>query len=86
MMIKRLLQKGADRDKQNKKGQSCLDIAIEKDNRTIINILQSRFHCQLCSVKMPFVKVERNIFNVIFFIAIHLFVEFFTFFILLPCN
>jgi len=84
-MIKRLLQKGADREKINNKGLNSIDIATIKDNKTINDIIQNKFHCQLCSIKMPYIKIEKNIWNLIFFMSIHIIVEFFTFFLLTPC-
>jgi len=86
MMTKRLLQKGAVREMKNGKGENCIDIANRKDNREIIKILNPGFHCQLCAVKMPYIKVEGNKWGIFFFVFIHVFAEFFGFFTLIPCK
>lgn len=81
-----MLQNGADRNILDNKGRTPLNLANEKNKTTIAEMLNlSSIKCYLCVIKPPLEKVERNNYNIIFFVIVHfLFESFVTFFILLP--
>ena len=51
------------------------DLAMEKNKFQIAEMLKDKNFCQMCMVKMPLEKVEKNKTNIIFFYSIHLLVE-----------
>ena len=85
-MIKKLLQKGANKDAKDNKGRSPIKLAYEKKNQEIIKLFSDTVRCQLCAVTSPLQKLEKSSFNIIFFVLIHLFTEAAVFFFILPCN
>ena len=83
--MKKLLQKGADKKVKDLKGRTCYDLAVSKNKVTIQEMLKEGQDCQLCVLRAPVNKVDKNSFNIIFFFLIHLLIEFLMFFVLLPC-
>jgi hypothetical protein len=51
----------------------------------MIEMLKEHTSCQLCLLKTPLEKTEKNSFNISFFFIIHLIVELEVFFALIPC-
>ena len=74
-IIKRLLQKGANKYLRDNRGRTPYDLALEKNKTQIAEMLKDKSLCQMCIVKMPLEKVEKNKTNIIFFYTIHLIIE-----------
>lgn len=85
-IIKKLLQKGADKKIKDNKGRTPYDLAVAKSKFTIVEMLKEQPSCQLCVIKAPLQKVDKNSFNIIFFFILHFLIEFTVFFALLPCK
>ncbi len=85
-MIKKLLQKGADKRIKDNKGRTAYDLAIQKNKISILEMLKEKQNCQLCVFKAPMEKTKNNNLNIILFFGLHVFLEFIVFFIMLPCN
>ena len=88
-IVKSLLQSGANRDIKNKKSKTPLELAQSKRgiNNTILEMLEEeRTSCHMFVLKIPVQKLDKNNFNIYFFISAHIILESLVFFILLPCN
>lgn len=85
-IIKRLLQKGANKHLKDNRGRTPYDLAMEKNKFHIADMLKDKNLCQMCMVKMPLEKVEKNKTNIIFFFSIHLVVEPFIIGVSAPCK
>jgi palmitoyltransferase len=85
-IIKKLLQKGADKKLKDNKGRTPFDLAVAKSKLSIVEMLKEKADCQLCVLKAPMQKVDKNSFNIIFFFILHGFFESAVFFIMLPCK
>jgi choline-glycine betaine transporter len=59
---------------------------VEKNKITIIDMLKEHTSCQLCIVRNPLNRIEKNNFNIIFFFVIHIIIELMVFTIILPCK
>jgi len=84
-IIKKLLQKGADKKIKDNKGRTAFDLAISKNKTCIIDMLKDQQTFQLCVLKSPLEKTKKNNINIIMFFVMHIILEFFVIFILLPC-
>jgi hypothetical protein len=84
-IIKKLLQKGANKQLKDHKGKSPFD-HVDKNKTNIANMLKDKNKCQLCVFKAPLSKIEKNNFNITFFLVIHFIIESLVFTIILPCN
>jgi ankyrin repeat protein len=69
------LQKGANKHLKDNRGRTPYDLAMEKNKFQIGEMLKDKNFCQLCIVKMPLEKVEKNKTNIIFFYSIHILLE-----------
>jgi hypothetical protein len=84
-IIKKLLQKGAEKKIKDNKGRTPYDLAISKNKTSIIDMLKDQQTCQLWVFKAPLEKTKKNSLNIIMFFVMHLILEFIVFFIMLPC-
>ena len=85
-IVKKLIHLGADKNIRDKSNRTPLDLAIKKNKKNIEQLLNSNRCCKLCTIKVPLEKLEKSNQNIIFFILIHIILEFFTFFAILPCK
>ena len=87
-IVKKLIQYGANIEIRDKKGRSPYDIAVEKNKNTIIELLKEADNscCEISLLKPNVRRIEKNYFNLIFFILIHLLVQISSLFIVLPCK
>ena len=69
------MQKGANKHLKDIRGRTPYDLAIEKNKFQIGEMLKEKSFCQMCIVKMPLKKVEKNKTNIIFFYSIHILLE-----------
>lgn len=83
-IVKKLVQRGADVNMKDIKGRTPYDLALEKNKFVIVDMFKESQGCQLCICHNPVQKTDRSYFNVILFICLHLFIEGWLFFILLP--
>jgi ankyrin repeat protein len=87
--VKKLIQYGADVNLKDNKDRTPLDLAVEKNKRNIIELLNDSMSSECCQVnfaKRGVRKTTKNHYNLFFFIAIHLLVQAGVGIIILPCN
>ncbi len=80
------MQKGADKKIKDNKGRTPYDLAITKNKISMVEMLKEKPDCQLCVLKAPLQKTDKNSFNIIFFFILHIFIETSVFYGLLPCK
>jgi len=86
-IIKKLLQYNADRTIKDKKGRNPYDLANDKKETEIAQILMDHSdYSGFCVIKSEIFKNKRSYTNVYIFLILHLFVETGVFFFLIPCN
>ena len=66
----KLLQNNADTALKDKNGRTPLDLAINKGQDDIREILESSQKCQLCRFKAPLKQIKRNNKNIVFIFVI----------------
>ena len=69
------MQKGANKHLKDSRGRTPYDLAMEKNKFQTAEMLRDKNFCQMCIVKMPLEKVEKNKTNIIYFYTIHFLVE-----------
>ena len=77
----RLLQNGADSLLINKKGETPLQLAINKNQNDIIRLLKNNQRCQICNIRVPsrqIKKSNKNIFYVFAFQIISILIMLFS--------
>lgn len=85
-IVKKLLQKGANKSIKDKKGRTPKELAEEKGKETIATMLEDKMVCSFFVMKNPIQKVERSNSNIYFFLTAHAITEFIFFSIVLPCK
>jgi ankyrin repeat protein len=83
-IIKRLLQQGADKTIKDHKGRTPHELASSKGKMAIVEMLKINSKCNICAIKLPLQKMEKNNINVIFFFFLHAVIETLGFFFILP--
>ena len=69
----KLLQNGADTSLKDVNGRTPLDLAIEKGQDEIKDLLEEREKCQSCRLKVPLRQIKRNYKNIAFLFAFQIF-------------
>lgn len=85
-IIKKLLQKGANKHLKDNKGRTPYDLAVEKNKNFLLDMLKDKTNCQLFAMKLPLEKLGKNKINIIFFFLLHVILGFFTLILLIPCK
>ena len=85
-IVKKLLQKGANKEIRDLKGRTPKLLAEEKGKDIIADMLKEKMICSLFVWKNPLKKIERNYLNVYFFVGMHAICEFAYFSVVLPCK
>lgn len=85
-IIKRLLQKGANKTLKDLKGRTPYDLAIVKNKTAMEEMLKDKSDCQLCALKGPLHKASKSYFNIILFYILHVLFSSGVFLVLLPCK
>lgn len=86
VIIKRLLQKGANKSIKDNKGRTALDISLKNSNHFIIGMLEEKSSCQIFEKKMPLKKLEKNRIYIFIFFLYYFLSGFSTECFLIPCN
>ena len=85
-MIKRLLQKGANRLIKDNQGRTPYDIALKNNTKLIVDILNEKSNCQIFNTKTPLQKLEKNKFNLLIFYCYYFVSGFTAVTLLIPCK
>lgn len=85
-IVKKLLQKGANKNIKDRKGRTPKILAETKGKELIANMLEDKAVCSFFILKNPIQKIERSNSNIIFFIVSHIVTAFVFFEIVLPCK
>ena len=83
-IVTKLLQYGANPLLVNNKGETALQIALNKKEFEISKIMKKRQNCQCCNFKAPLRQVKKSTKNILCIFLIQLFVTFIVFFSTIP--
>ena len=83
-IVMKLLQSGANSEITDKKGNTPLQIAINKNLKDIADVLKNNQSCELCNFKAPVKQIKKTIKNILLVFMFQILTTFIIFISILP--
>ena len=83
-IVMKLLQSGANSEIKDKKGNDPLQLAINKKQKEIADVIRNNQNCQMCNMKAPVKQIKKSIKNIILVFSVQALVTFIIFAAVLP--
>ena len=83
-IVMKLLQSGAITEIKDNKGNDPLQLAINKKQKDIADVIKNNQNCQLCNMKAPVKQIKKSIKNIILVFCVQILVTFIIFVAILP--
>ena len=83
-IVMKLLQSGANSEITDKKGNTPLQLATNKNLKDIADVIKNNQSCELCNFKAPVKQIKKSIKNIIFVFIFQILTTFIIFISILP--